>query len=110
MPTYAYRGTSCTHEFETVQKYSDDPLTSCPECGGPIRRVFQPVGVVFKGSGWYVNDSRKQATKTPDKKSGDSKTGEPSDSPPRENAGPATASDKNTAPEKKEAPVKAKAS
>ena len=62
MPTYAYRGTACTHEFDYVQKFSDDPLTECIECQGPVRRVYQPVGVVFKGSGWYINDSRKTDT------------------------------------------------
>jgi len=59
MPTYSYRGTACSHEFDYVQKFSDDPLTECLECGSPVRRVYQPVGVVFKGSGWYINDSRK---------------------------------------------------
>ncbi len=59
MPTYAYRCTGCSHEFEIFQKFSDSPLTECPECGQEIRRVFQPVGIVFKGSGWYINDSRK---------------------------------------------------
>jgi putative FmdB family regulatory protein len=58
MPTYAYRGSTCGHEFETVQKFADDPLTECIICGQPVRRVVQPVGVVFKGSGWYINDSR----------------------------------------------------
>src|SRR5690606_27993634 len=58
-PTYAYRCTGCSHEFEIFQKFSDSPLTECPECGQEIRRVFQPVGIVFKGSGWYINDSRK---------------------------------------------------
>lgn len=58
MPTYAYRGSICAHEFETVQKFADASLTECIVCGGPVRRVFQPVGVVFKGSGWYINDSR----------------------------------------------------
>jgi len=59
MPTYSYRGTACNHEFDFFQKFSEDPLTKCLECGGPVRRVYQPVGVVFKGSGWYINDSRK---------------------------------------------------
>jgi putative FmdB family regulatory protein len=58
MPTYTYRCDSCNHQFETVQRFSDDPLRECPECGGPVRRVIQPVGVVFKGSGWYITDSR----------------------------------------------------
>jgi putative FmdB family regulatory protein len=59
VPTYAYRCTGCSHEFEIFQKFSDSPLTECPECGQEIRRIFQPVGIVFKGSGWYINDSRK---------------------------------------------------
>lgn len=62
MPTYAYRCTACSHEFEVFQKFSDEPLTECPECGSPIRKVFQPVGIVFKGSGWYINDSRPSNT------------------------------------------------
>jgi putative FmdB family regulatory protein len=61
MPTYHYKCKSCAHEFDQFQKFSEDPLTLCPECGGPIRRVIQPVGVVFKGSGWYINDSRPAA-------------------------------------------------
>lgn len=58
MPTYAYRGLACGHEFETIQKFADPPLTECIVCGGAVRRVVQPVGVVFKGSGWYITDSR----------------------------------------------------
>jgi putative FmdB family regulatory protein len=58
MPTYHYRCSDCGHSFDFFQKFADDPLTECPECAGPIRRVPQPVGIVFKGSGWYVNDSR----------------------------------------------------
>ncbi len=56
MPTYTYRCDSCGHGFEAVQRFADDPLTECPECGASIRRVIQPVGVVFKGSGWYITD------------------------------------------------------
>lgn len=80
MPTYAYRCTACSHSFEIFQKFTDEPLSTCPECGSPVRKVFQPVGIVFKGSGWYINDSRapekesskpetardKAATATPD--------------------------------------------
>jgi len=67
MPTYHYRCSDCGHSFDFFQKFADDPLTECPECGGPIRRVPQPVGIVFKGSGWYVNDSRnaKKAASAP---------------------------------------------
>jgi putative FmdB family regulatory protein len=62
MPTYAYRGTACAHEFETYQAFSEDPLSVCLECGGPVRRVIQPTGIVFKGSGWYITDSRKSSS------------------------------------------------
>lgn len=58
MPTYHYRCSDCGHEFEKFQKFSEDPLTDCPSCEGRVRRVIQPVGVVFKGSGWYITDSR----------------------------------------------------
>ena len=58
MPTYQYACTSCGERLEAVQKFSDDPLTECPACGGTLRKVFSPVGVVFKGSGFYKTDSR----------------------------------------------------
>lgn len=58
MPTYQYACTECGHEFDAVQSFSDDALTQCPECGGRLRKVFSAVGVVFKGSGFYRNDSR----------------------------------------------------
>jgi putative FmdB family regulatory protein len=59
MPTYDYRCSNCGHQFETVQKFSDEPLKICPVCGhAELRKVFHPAGVVFKGSGWYINDSR----------------------------------------------------
>jgi putative FmdB family regulatory protein len=56
MPTYEYLCRTCSHRFETLQKMTDEPLTTCPECGGNIRRVFFPAGVVFKGSGFYKTD------------------------------------------------------
>ena len=58
MPTYAYACTSCDHRFEAVQSFSEDSLTSCPQCEGRLRKVFSAVGVVFKGSGFYRTDSR----------------------------------------------------
>ena len=60
MPTYQYSCTDCGHFFEAVQSFSDDSLTVCPECEGKLRKVFNAVGVVFKGSGFYRNDSRSQ--------------------------------------------------
>ena len=62
MPTYQYSCTECGHFFEAVQSFSDDSLTVCPECDGRLRKVFNAVGVVFKGSGFYRTDSRASAT------------------------------------------------
>ncbi|MEO7744720.1 MAG: FmdB family zinc ribbon protein [Actinomycetota bacterium] len=58
MPTYPYACTACDNRFEVVQAFSDDALTVCDVCGGRLRKVFSSVGVVFKGSGFYRNDSR----------------------------------------------------
>ena len=58
MPTYQYACTECGHAFEQVQSFSDASLTVCPQCEGKLRKVFNAVGVVFKGSGFYRNDSR----------------------------------------------------
>jgi putative FmdB family regulatory protein len=58
MPTYQYACTECGEELEVVQRFSDDPLTVCPACQGRLRKLFSPVGVVFKGSGFYKTDSR----------------------------------------------------
>lgn len=58
MPTYEYRCAHCDRTFDVVQSFHDDPLTECPTCGKPVRKVFGNVGIVFKGSGFYKNDSR----------------------------------------------------
>jgi len=58
VPTYQYACTECGGQFEAVQKFSDDPLTVHEACGGKLRKVFSPVGIVFKGSGFYRTDSR----------------------------------------------------
>lgn len=58
MPTYQYACTACDERLEAVQSFTDTPLTECPVCGGALRKVFSAVGVVFKGSGFYKNDSR----------------------------------------------------
>lgn len=58
MPTYQYTCSECGEGLEAVQKFTDDALTECPACHGRLRKVFSPVGVVFKGSGFYRNDSR----------------------------------------------------
>lgn len=58
MPTYQYACTECGHGFEQYQAFSEDALSVCPECGGRLRKVFNSVGVTFKGSGFYRTDSR----------------------------------------------------
>ena len=64
MPTYAYACTECDHRFEAVQSFSDDSLTVCPECEGRLRKVFNAVGIVFKGGGFYRTDSRSGSSAT----------------------------------------------
>lgn len=75
MPVYHYRGIACDHEFEIRQSFSDDAIANCEVCGLPVRRVIHASPVVFKGSGWYITDSRptsdpiggvKDVTKTAD--------------------------------------------
>ncbi|MFF9454501.1 MULTISPECIES: FmdB family zinc ribbon protein [Streptomyces] len=58
MPTYQYQCTECGEGLEAVQKFTDDALTECPNCQGRLKKVFSAVGIVFKGSGFYRNDSR----------------------------------------------------
>ena len=68
MPTYQYACTECDHAFEQFQSFTDDALTECPQCSGRLRKLFNAVGVVFKGSGFYRNDSRPaEKSDTPDK-------------------------------------------
>ena len=62
MPTYQYACTTCGHQLEAVQSFTDAALTQCPECDGKLRKLFGAVGIVFKGSGFYRNDSRKGAS------------------------------------------------
>ena len=77
MPTYIYRCNDCGHEFEVRQRMSDDSLTECPVCSGTVRRIVGSVGIVFKGSGFYVTDNRnsngKGRVQTTEKKAEDNK-------------------------------------
>ncbi len=93
MPTYEYACRSCAEHLEVVQSFKDEPLTMCGACGGSLRKVFSPIGIAFKGSGFYRNDSRgasratgegtrskepasSAAAASADSKSGDSKSGD----------------------------------
>lgn len=72
VPTYQYACTECEHAFEQFQSFSDDALTTCPECGGRLRKLFNAVGVVFKGSGFYRTDSRSGSSSSVPASSGSS--------------------------------------
>ena len=78
VPTYEYRCRSCGHELEVVQSFSDDALTECPNCQGQLRKVFGSIGVTFKGTGFYKNDSRSSGSST-SSSSGSSTSGGSSD-------------------------------
>ncbi|MFG2223999.1 FmdB family zinc ribbon protein [Streptomyces sp. NPDC050161] len=70
MPTYQYQCTECGEGHEAVQKFTDDALTECPSCNGRLKKVFSAVGIVFKGSGFYRNDSRGSSSSSSPAKSG----------------------------------------
>ncbi|MFJ4784563.1 FmdB family zinc ribbon protein [Streptomyces sp. NPDC088794] len=72
MPTYQYQCTECGEGLEAVQKFTDDALTECPNCGGRLKKVFSAVGIVFKGSGFYRNDSRGSSSSSAPASSGSS--------------------------------------
>lgn len=72
MPTYQYACTECGERLEAVQKFTDDPLTVCSVCGGKLRKLFSPVGIAFKGSGFYRTDSRSGANGAAAKEKADS--------------------------------------
>jgi putative FmdB family regulatory protein len=75
MPTYEYRCTSCGEHLDVVQAFSDDPLTDCPACGQRLKKVFHTVGIAFKGSGFYRNDSRSAAATSSSASSGGASSG-----------------------------------
>ncbi|OGW60797.1 MAG: hypothetical protein A2Y48_07320 [Nitrospirae bacterium RIFCSPLOW2_12_42_9] len=90
MPIYEYRCESCGHTFEVIQKVNDPPIKSCTKCSGPTNKVISAAGLMFKGSGWYINDysskgkpaaeqstPRKNQEKVPDKKEEKPVTAEP---------------------------------
>ncbi len=82
MPTYEYRCKECGEHLEVVQAFTDDPLTDCPACSGPLRKVFNSVGIAFKGSGFYRNDSRSKSStsSSSDKSSSDKSSSDKSSS------------------------------
>lgn len=90
MPTYTYACTECGNRFDAVQAFSDDALTTCPQCSGRLRKLFNSVGVVFKGSGFYRTDSREAAKSSANgsaKSSESSGSSEKSGSPEKSSSG-----------------------
>lgn len=75
MPVYAYKCKNCAHQFDIRQSFTDEPLKVCPECDGDLRKQFNTVGVVFKGSGFYRNDSRAGGTESKGASSSSSASG-----------------------------------
>lgn len=65
MPIYGYRCTACSHEFEREQRITEEPIKVCERCDAPVKKIIYPVGIAFKGSGFYVNDYKGGASTTP---------------------------------------------
>jgi putative FmdB family regulatory protein len=76
MPTYEYRCKDCGEHLEVVQSFRDDPLTECPRCTGTLKKVFQPIGIAFKGTGFYKTDSRSSSSRSSSSANGSSSTSE----------------------------------
>jgi len=102
VPTYQYACTVCDERLEVVQRFTDDPLTECPVCGERLRKVFSPVGVVFKGSGFYRTDSRGKPKADAASEAGGAKAdaGSKADSGSKADAKPDTAGSKTDTPAK----------
>ena len=72
MPLYEYECDNCGHRFEVIQKFSDEPLTACPKCQGPVRKLVSSPAIQFKGSGWYITDYAKKSGTSAGPTKGDS--------------------------------------
>jgi putative FmdB family regulatory protein len=95
VPIYTYTCIDCNDVIEKRQSFSDAPLTTCEQCGGGLRKVLHPVGIVFKGSGWYITDSRSTSSNgASGKRKASSTTTESTSSTSKESASPAPAAAK----------------
>jgi putative FmdB family regulatory protein len=95
VPTYTYACTGCGERIEAVQKFTDDPLTTCAACGASLRKVFSAVGVVFKGSGFYRTDSRAASGHNGDSSTSESKDSDASGAKSESESSASSSSDKN---------------
>ena len=90
MPIYEYNCDQCGHQFEQWQSFQDDPVQVCPNCAQrAVRKVFSSAGIIFKGSGWYITDSRKSNSASGDKPAGESKSDAASSTPEAKSDKPA---------------------
>jgi putative FmdB family regulatory protein len=96
MPVYSYKCTECDHRFEVRQRFSDDPITECPVCGAPVRKVITPVGIVFKGSGFYVTDNKNGKASSTLNGTGPTSTAREGESTGKEEKSSATANSKSS--------------
>nr|WP_221315677.1 FmdB family zinc ribbon protein [Saccharopolyspora gloriosae] len=92
VPTYQYACTECDHRFETVQSFSEDSLTECPQCTGRLRKLFNAVGIVFKGSGFYRTDNRSNSNSGSGSSSTSSSSGESTSSGSSSSSGDSSSS------------------
>lgn len=112
MPTYSYACTECDNRFDIVQSFSDDSLTVCPQCTGKLRKLFNSVGIVFKGTGFYRTDSR-SGSSTVSESGGESKSDKgdsKTDSTPKKTEPASSSSSSGSSSTPSQAPAKAAAS
>lgn len=100
MPTYTYRCTKCGHEFERFQSMSDEPVKRCEKCRSKVQRVFHPVGIVLKGSGFHRNDYRTGSGSSSESSSKDSESS--SETKSSESKSESSSSDKKSDSKKSE--------
>jgi putative FmdB family regulatory protein len=98
VPTYSYECTECGDRFDIVQAFTDDALTTCEQCSGRLRKLFNAVGVVFKGSGFYRTDSRESGKKSKASTNGSSTNGSGASSGSSEKSGSGEKSNSNSTP------------
>lgn len=105
MPIYEYACTACGERTEAKQSFDDPPLETCPACGGKLRKLYSPVGIVFKGSGFYATDSKGSANKSTSSASGSGSSGSTSSNSSASDTSKKS-SDSSTTATKKESPAK----
>ncbi|MFW0795645.1 FmdB family zinc ribbon protein [Gordonia sp. CPCC 205515] len=105
MPTYSYACTECDNKFDIVQSFSDDSLTECPQCAGRLRKLFNSVGIVFKGSGFYRTDSRSGSSSSDSASTKDSSTSSSDSSSSSSSSSSDSSSSSSTKSDSKPAPA-----